>query len=73
VLRSEAAATVLTVEDDGVGLPPEMDLAGVETLGLQLVRGLAQQLNGTVLIEQNGGTRVVIRCPAAGSGMQQSV
>jgi PAS domain S-box-containing protein len=73
VLRSEAAATVLSVEDNGVGLPPEMDLAGVETLGLQLVRGLAQQLNGTVVVEQGGGTRVIIRCPAAVSGMQQSV
>jgi PAS domain S-box-containing protein len=73
VLRSEAAATVLSVEDNGVGLPPEIDLARVETLGLQLVRGLAQQLKGTVTVEQNGGTRVVIRCPAAGSGMQKSV
>ena len=73
VLRSEAAATVLSVEDNGVGLPPEIELARVETLGLQLVRGLAQQLKGTVTVEQNGGTRVVIRCPAAGSGMQKSV
>jgi PAS domain S-box-containing protein len=71
VLRSEAAATVLSVEDNGVGLSSEIDLAEVDTLGLQLVRGLAQQLNGTVTIEQNGGTRVVIRCPAAGSGQQK--
>jgi two-component sensor histidine kinase len=71
VLRAEAAATVLSVEDNGVGLSSEIDLAEVDTLGLQLVRGLAQQLNGTVTIEQNGGTRVVIRCPAAGSGQQK--
>lgn len=73
VLRSELSETVLSVEDNGVGLPPEIDMARVETLGLQLVRGLAQQINGTVTVEQNGGTRVVIRCPAAGSGMQKSV
>jgi two-component sensor histidine kinase len=69
-LRSEAAETVLSVEDNGIGLPPEIDLASVETLGLQLVRGLAQQINGTVTVEREDGTRVVIRCPVARSNMQ---
>jgi two-component sensor histidine kinase len=73
VLRSEQSETVLSVEDNGVGLPPGIDLERVETLGLQLVRGLAQQVNGTVTVEQSRGTRVVIRCPVAGSGMQRSV
>lgn len=65
VLRSEAAQTVLSVEDNGIGLPPEIDLEHVETLGLQLVHGLAQQIEGIVTVERSGGTRVVIRCPTA--------
>lgn len=36
----------LTVADDGVGLPEGLDLVQVDTLGLQLVRTLAQQLDG---------------------------
>jgi two-component sensor histidine kinase len=63
-----AAQTVLSVEDNGVGLPPEIDLERVETLGLQLVRALAKQVDGTLTVERGGGTRVVILCPATGSG-----
>jgi two-component system, sensor histidine kinase PdtaS len=36
----------LTVADNGVGLPEGLDLVHVDTLGLQLVRTLAQQLDG---------------------------
>ncbi len=67
VLRAEATETVLSVEDNGVGLPPRMDLERVETLGLQLVHGLAQQIRGSVTIDRSDGTRVEIRCPVAGS------
>jgi len=69
ILRTEPAGRVLVVEDNGVGLPPTIDLESVKTLGLQLVRGLAQQIGGTVSIERSGGTRVVIRCPVAGRGL----
>jgi PAS domain S-box-containing protein len=69
VFRRDTATTVLSVEDNGIGMAPEIDLSCVETLGLQLVRGLAQQLKGTVTIERNSGTRVVIRCSTADSSM----
>ena len=38
----------LVVADDGVGLPPGLDYRQSDTLGLQLVAGLAQQLGATV-------------------------
>ena len=38
----------LVVRDDGIGLPPGLDLHNTETLGLQLVVALVQQLDGTV-------------------------
>jgi PAS domain S-box-containing protein len=47
----------LIVEDDGVGLPPGFDIAGSETLGLQLVGLLVKQLDGTIEAETSGGTR----------------
>jgi PAS domain S-box-containing protein len=37
---------VLNVTDDGIGLPPDINLAATPTLGLQLVFGLASQLGG---------------------------
>jgi two-component sensor histidine kinase len=39
---------VLTVRDDGVGLPADFDLDRVDSLGLQLVRDLTDQLHGTL-------------------------
>ena len=47
---------VLTVRDDGVGLPPSFDVGQVDTLGLQLVRDLIDQLRGTVQVSRDAGT-----------------
>jgi two-component system, sensor histidine kinase PdtaS len=38
----------VSVEDDGAGLPPHVDLVRADTLGLQLVRTLADQLHGEI-------------------------
>lgn len=40
----------VSVRDDGIGLPPNLDLASVTTLGLQLVAGLVQQIDGTLTV-----------------------
>jgi two-component system, sensor histidine kinase PdtaS len=47
----------LIVEDDGVGLPPGLDIERTETLGLQLVCLLVKQLDGTIEVSSQGGTR----------------
>ncbi len=38
---------VLTVEDDGPGLPADFELSKSETLGLNLIKGLTRQMRGT--------------------------
>ena len=53
-IRSGEDQTVLMVSDNGVGFPVDLDLRTAETLGLELVRTLVDQLEGT--IELNGGT-----------------
>lgn len=51
----EMEQLLLVIADDGVGLPDSVRLEGAETLGLQLVRTLAQQLDGAVQVKSNGG------------------
>jgi predicted ATPase/two-component sensor histidine kinase len=51
----------LSVSDNGVGMPPGLDLAKADTLGLQLVHDLAEQLHGKLEIDQVSGTTFRIR------------
>lgn len=56
-LRSEAAQRVtMVVRDTGSGFPAEVDFRHTETLGLQLVYTLTEQLGGTLELESDGGT-----------------
>ncbi len=54
----------LTVRDNGVGLPAGFGLETSESLGLQIVRDLVAQLEGTVRVENRGGTLYTITFPA---------
>jgi two-component sensor histidine kinase len=54
-LRSEADTQyTLTVRDEGVGLPVDFVLEKTQTLGLQLVSMLSQQLHGKLSCRSNG-------------------
>jgi two-component sensor histidine kinase len=46
----------LTVWDDGVGFPKDLDFRNTKSLGLQLVNSLARQLAGTVELIQEDRT-----------------
>lgn len=46
----------LTVRDDGVGLPPDLDFRNTPSLGLQLVNTLTDQLEGTIELSRDRGT-----------------
>lgn len=47
----------LCVSDNGIGLPPDVELAQGSSLGLQLVQLFVEQLHGTLTIERVEGTR----------------
>ncbi len=51
---------VLVVGDDGVGLPADLDHRRANSLGLQLVDDLTQQLHGHVMVNRDGGTTFTI-------------
>ena len=49
---------LLTVSDNGVGLPPDFEVGKAESLGWQLVPMLVEQLNGTFELQASAGTAV---------------
>ena len=52
----EAQQVTLLVSDSGVGLPVELDFLNAETLGLQLISTLTEQLEGTLTLDRSNGT-----------------
>lgn len=54
--EGEGGQALLSVADNGVGLPPGLDLQQTESLGLQLVRMLTLQLHGTLEVLSGTGT-----------------
>jgi len=51
---------MLTVSDNGVGLPQELDISKTDGLGLRLMKGLAGDIEGNFCIESNGGTTISV-------------
>jgi PAS domain S-box-containing protein len=52
----DEGSAVLTVEDDGVGLPAGFDVQEQESMGTYLVRILTRQLRGALQVDQDGKT-----------------
>jgi PAS domain S-box-containing protein len=50
----------LVIFDNGIGLPEEVSPKKTETLGLQLVKNLVNQLDGTLKINRSHGTEFTI-------------
>jgi PAS domain S-box-containing protein len=46
----------IEVGDNGVGIPETVDVKNTQTLGLQLVDTLVEQINGTIKLTRNKGT-----------------
>ena len=64
-MRAVEDAIELVYRDNGPGLPPDMDLRKVKSMGLRLVRTLAMgELKGSIDFRKNGGGEFVIKFPA---------
>jgi len=57
----ENETLILSVADDGVGLPDDLDLEKTGSLGLQLVNSLTNQINGEIEISGAKGTEFKIK------------
>ncbi len=62
-LTKEEEFLVLQVEDNGIGLPPDFDIAESDSLGMQLVLTLVEQLEGTLQYQSGNGTVFTLRFP----------
>lgn len=56
---------MLSISDNGIGLPDHVNPQTVKTLGVQLITILVKQIKGTYVIHRNGGTRWEIVFPAS--------
>jgi PAS domain S-box-containing protein len=59
----DEGSAVLTVEDNGVGLPEGFDIQRQDSMGVYLVRVLTRQLRGSVHVSQDGRTQFRVVFP----------
>ena len=58
----------LTVSDNGVGLPPNLDFEQTRSMGLHLVNVLTRQLQGELRVSTEAGTSFSIKFPLSRTG-----
>ncbi len=51
----------LIVEDDGVGISKNFDFLNVESFGMQIINSLVSQLDGSIALDNKGGTKFSIQ------------
>jgi PAS domain S-box-containing protein len=61
VLKEENNDVILAVKDDGVGLPKDFAFEKNNSLGIQLVYALLEQIDATMRVDQSNGTEFFIR------------
>ncbi|MGZ4892343.1 MAG: sensor histidine kinase, partial [Halobacteriota archaeon] len=62
----------LTITDNGVGPPPDFDFRTTDSLGLQLVTGLVNQIDGTITLDRTKGTTFIITFKSADAHVRES-
>ncbi|WP_415327833.1 histidine kinase dimerization/phosphoacceptor domain -containing protein [Chryseobacterium sp. MMS23-Vi53] len=50
----------LIISDNGIGLPENFNIDETESLGMNLMRGLADQLDGTFSLENKNGLKIMV-------------
>jgi len=59
-LEEKDETIYLRIEDNGIGLPKDFDMMKTDTLGLQLVSTLVEQLDGEITVRNHQGTKYLI-------------
>ena len=59
-IKQKEKNIVISVAYNGKGLPENIDFRNTESLGLQLVASLVEQINGKIKLDSKKGTKVTI-------------
>ncbi|MBM4241276.1 MAG: PAS domain S-box protein [Euryarchaeota archaeon] len=59
-LFSEGDKLTLTISDNGIGFPEDLDISKTDTLGLKLVNNLIRQVDGKIELDRSHGTEFKI-------------
>jgi PAS domain S-box-containing protein len=65
-MGQENGILMLTVADNGIGLPAELNWKNPETVGLQLIRMLSKQINGSIDLDRSAGNVFRLKFPVVG-------
>ena len=60
IIKEKETIYVLTIKDDGIGLPEEFNIKKLTSIGFDLIDGLARQLKGKLIINSSAGTEIKI-------------
>ena len=58
---NESTSFILTVSDNGIGIPENLEIEDLDSLGMQLVTSLVDQLDGELELKRNNGTEFVMK------------
>ncbi len=61
--RDASGCLILTVDDNGIGFPKDLDWSRGETLGLRIVQILSKQLGATLVLHNGSGTHFRLTLP----------
>jgi two-component sensor histidine kinase len=59
--ENTSTSFILTISDNGVGIPENLDIENFDSLGMQLVNSLVDQLDGELELKRDNGTQFTIR------------
>jgi len=54
---------ILNYSDDGIGIPEGITFERKESLGMQLIKGLTKQIDGSIVLDRTAGTKYTITFP----------
>ncbi|WP_431215900.1 hypothetical protein ACQ86N_15345 [Puia sp. P3] len=63
-MRRDGDMITLRIADDGIGIAAELIDSPVDSLGLKLIRGLSEDINADVRIENDNGTVIELQFKA---------
>lgn len=59
-LKKHDDKIILTISDNGIGIPSELNINDMTTLGMQLIFSLTKQLNGNINLHRSHGTTFIL-------------